>query len=104
MRLQAPLSSWRIEVAGDLCFPHRIKEQYLLSSPQQVQTIQSEIDWNRSPTKPAEALKIEQEFHSTIQTYLEHWRSEEERAMISKEYMNRRLHEVDKEHDPIKSL
>ena len=72
----------------------KFKERSLLTFPQQFQTVQAEIDWNRSPPRTVEAQRIEQEFNSTIQSVLEHWRSEEGRAMITNEGMNRRLHEV----------
>ena len=74
----------------------KFREQCVITSPQQFHTVQSEIDWNRSPPKQAEAERIEQEFKSTIQTVIEHWRSEEGLTMRVYEGMNRRLYEVGK--------
>lgn len=72
----------------------KFKEQSQHTFPQLFQTVQAELDWNRSPPRTVEAQKIEQEFYATIQSVLEQWRSDEGRAMSGNEGMNRRLYEV----------
>jgi hypothetical protein len=72
----------------------KFREQSMFASPQLYQTVQTEIDWKRSPPKEAEATRIEQDFNSTIQTTLERWRSNEGLSTNGNEGVNRRLHEV----------
>jgi hypothetical protein len=72
----------------------KFKEQSAFASPQLYQTVQTEIDWTRSPPKEAEAMRIQQDFNSTIQTSLELWRSNEGLSTNGNEDLNRRLHEV----------
>ncbi len=72
----------------------KFKAQSEFASPQLYQTVQTEIDWKRSPPKEIEAVRIEQDFNSTIQTILEHWRNNEGLSTNGNEGLNRRLHEV----------
>ncbi len=72
----------------------KFKEQSAFASPQLYQTVQTDIDWKRSPPKEAEAMRIQQDFNSTIQTILEHWRSSEGLATNGNEGVNTKLREV----------
>jgi hypothetical protein len=63
--------------------------------PRHQQTVQTDVCWENSPPRPAEAQRMEvEQYGCAIRDALEHWRSLEGRPTKFNESVNKKLYEV----------